>query len=50
MKKNKPKVIISSQEIKSFYHEQLRGLRKMVSLSRKGKPRKQAWGMHIEKP
>lgn len=38
-----------SYQIKAFYKETLREMRKTVSLSRKGKPRKQQWGMHIEK-
>lgn len=39
-----------SHQIRDFYRETIGGLRKTVSLSRKGKPHKQPWGMHIEKP
>ena len=38
-----------TKEIRGFYHGEIREMRKLVSLSRKGKPRKQAWGFHIEK-
>lgn len=36
-----------SYQIRDFYRETIGGLRKTASLSRKGKPRKQQWGMHI---
>lgn len=36
-------------QIRDFYRETIGELRKTVSLSRKGKPHKQPWGMHIEK-
>lgn len=38
-----------SYQIRGFYRETIGGLRKTVSLSRKGKPHKQPWGFHIEK-
>lgn len=41
---------ISTQEIRSFYREQISSLKRTVSMSRKGKPRKQSWGMHIINP
>ncbi len=37
-----------SYQIRAFYRETLGGLRRTVSMSRKGKPHKQPWGMHIE--
>lgn len=39
----------TSKEIRGFYYSQIRNLKRMVSMSRKGKPRKQRWGFHIEK-
>ncbi len=34
-------------EIRSFYRKDIADKRRNVSLSHKGKPHKQAWGMHI---
>ncbi len=39
-----------TKEIHDFRNSELRGLREMVTLSRKGKPRKQPSGFHIIKP
>ena len=39
-----------TKDFRGFYRETLGGLRRTVSMSMKGTPRKQAWGMHIERP
>lgn len=48
MKQQKHK--ISSKEIRGFYFSQLRGLKRTVSLGRKGTPRRKQWGVHIINP
>ncbi len=40
---------ISSKEIRGFYFSQIRSLKRTVSHSMKGKPRRKQWGFHIEK-
>ena len=41
---------ISSREIRSFYYSTIRDLKRTVSMSKKGKPHKQAWGTSIINP
>ena len=36
------------REIRKFYQQTIDGLKNTVSHSRKGKPHRQPWGMHIE--
>jgi len=47
-KKEKRQGLLPHQ-IRSFYYETIRDLKNTVSHSRKGKPQKKPWGMHLEK-
>ena len=44
----KRKGLLSGQ-IQSFYRREIGGMKRLVGHSMKGQPRKQTWGMHIEK-
>jgi len=44
------KRVLSTKEIRSFFYSEIGEMKRCVSLSRKGKPRKNTFGMHTFKP